>query len=89
MEIPNPIAHFSMVQEHLLLFAVLLLAMPVISFLCIKLWTSARAKKVPHNTLWFVPDDLDSDAAEMYFSMRRNSLALAPARSRRNNRIRG
>jgi hypothetical protein len=88
VEIPNPIAHFSMVQGHLLLFALFLLALPVISFLCIKLWTTARASKVPHNTLWFVPDDLDSHAAHMHFSMRRNSMAFARARGRRN-RIRG
>ena len=89
MEIPNPIAHFSMAQEHLLLFAVLLFAMPVLSFLGMKLFTAARAKKAPRTTLWFVPDDLDSDAAHLHFSMRRNSMAFARARSQRNNRTRG
>ena len=89
MEIPNLVAHFSMVQEHLQLFGVLLFAVPVISFLGIRLWTAARASKMPQNTLWFVPDDLESEAAHIHFSMGRNSMAFARARSRGNNRARG
>ena len=80
MDVPNLGANFSMVREHLQLFAVLLFALPSASFLSIKLWIAARANKVQRTTDWFVPDDLESDSARIHFSMGRNSVAFAHVR---------
>ena len=82
MDIPNLGANFSMVREHLQLFAVLLFALPLISFVSIKFWIAARASKTQRLTNWFVPDDLDSEAAHVHYSMGRNSVAFARARRR-------
>lgn len=81
MDIPNLGANFSMVREHLQLFAIFLFALPSASFLTIKLWLAARgARKTQRTTNWFVPDDLESEAARLHFSMGRNSVAFAHAR---------
>ena len=85
MDIATIGANFSMVREHLTLFALLLFALPVISFLAIKLWSAARASKVQRTTNWFVPTDLDSDAARLHYSMGHQSVAFA-SRARRNSR---
>jgi hypothetical protein len=69
-----------MVSEHLQLFAILLFALPSASFLSIKLWIAARANKTPRTRNWFVPDDLESEAARLHYSMGRNSVAFAHAR---------
>ena len=82
MDIPNLGANFSMVREHLQLFAILLFALPLISFVGIKLWIAARANKTPRTTSWFVPDDLDSEVARLHYSMSRQSVAFARARRR-------
>lgn len=77
MDIPNLGANFSMAREHLQLFAILLFALPLISFVSIKFWIAARANKVPRATNWFVPDDLESETARMHYEMGRNSAAFA------------
>lgn len=79
MDIPNLGVNFSMVREHLQLFALLLFTLPLISFVVIKLWIAARANKSQRTTNWFVPDDLESDAARMHYSMGHNSVAFARA----------
>jgi len=88
MDIPNLGASFSILREHVLLFATLLFTLSVVSFLSIKLWIAGRASKVQHSALWFVPDDLESDAARYLYCTGRNSVAFAHVRSRRH-RIRG
>ena len=80
MDVPNLGANFSMVREHLQLFAVILFALPSASFLSIKLWIAARANKTQRTSDWFVPDDLESDAARLHYSMGHNSVAFAHAR---------
>lgn len=85
MDIPNVGASFSMVREHLQLFVILLFALPAISFVSIKFWIAARASKVQRNTNWFVPTDLESDAARMHYSLQHNSVAFAH-QVRRNSR---
>jgi hypothetical protein len=77
MDIPNLGANFSMVREHLQLFATLLFALPLISFLSVRIWLAARASKVQRTTNWFVPTDLESDAARMHYAIGRNSAAFA------------
>lgn len=84
MDIPNLGANFSILREHLLLFAALLFTLPVVSFLTIKLWTAARSSKVQHSALWFVPDDLESESGRYHYSTGRNSVAFAHVRSRRH-----
>ena len=78
-------AHFSMVRDHLPLFLFLLFGLPPISFVCIKFWIAGRSAKVQRTTTWFVPADLESDAAKMHFSMQHNSVAFA-RRGHRNSR---
>ncbi|HEY2467969.1 MAG TPA: hypothetical protein VGI45_09005 [Terracidiphilus sp.] len=80
MDVPNLGANLSMVREHLQLFAILLFALPSASFLSIKLWIAARASKTTRSTTWFVPDDLESDAARMHYSMGRSAVAFAHVR---------
>lgn len=91
MDIPNLGTNFSMVREHLQLFAILLFALPSASFLSIKLWIAARASKTQRATNWFVPDSLESEAARLHYSVGRNSVAFAHAQkpaTRQNSRIR-
>lgn len=83
MDIPNLGTNFSMVSRHLQLFAILLFALPSASFLTIKLWLVARANKIQRTTEWFVPDDFESEAARLHYSMGRNSIAFAQPRKRR------
>lgn len=80
MEIANLGANFSLVRDHLSLFSLLLFALPLSSFLGIKFWTAARASKVQRSTDWFVPTDLDSEAARLHYS-----LQPRPASSSRRN----
>lgn len=80
MDIPNLGANFAMVREHLQIFATLLFALPFISFISIRLWIAARASKTQRTTQWFVPEDLESEAARLHYSMGRNSVAFAQSR---------
>lgn len=80
MDIPNLGASFAMVRDHLQIYAILLFALPLVSFVTIKFWIAARASKTQRTTNWFVPDDLESDAARLHYSMGRNSVAFAHAR---------
>jgi hypothetical protein len=76
VDIPNLGANFSMVGEHFQLFVTLLFALPLVSFVSIKCWIAARAGKVQRTTNWFVPTDLESEAARMHHGMGRNSVAF-------------
>jgi hypothetical protein len=78
-------ANFSMVRDHLQLFAFLLFGLPVISFISIRFWIAGRSARVQRTTNWFVPNDLESDAAKTHFSMQHNSVAFAH-RVHRNSR---
>lgn len=80
MDIPNLVANFSMMREHLLLFAMLLFALPLISFVTIKLWIAARASKSQRTTDWFVADDLESEAARIHHALGQASVAFAHSR---------
>jgi hypothetical protein len=70
-------ANLSIVRAHLELFVVLLVALPAFSFLMMKFWIAGRSMKVQRNTNWFVPTDLESDAAKMHYNMQHNSVAFA------------
>ena len=82
MDIANFGANFSMLREHLTLFAFLVFALPLISFAGIKCWIAARANKSQRRTDWFVPTDLESKAASRHYEMMHDSLAFAPIRRR-------
>lgn len=77
MDIPNLGANFSMMREHLLPFVLLLFALPLISFVTIKLWIAARANKTQRTSSWFVPDDLNSEAARIHYSLGGNRVAVS------------
>jgi hypothetical protein len=70
-------ANLSVVRDHMALFACLLFGVPALSFICIKFWIVGRTGKVQRSTNWFVPTDLESDAAKMHYSMQHNSVAFA------------
>jgi len=70
-------AHFSIVRDHLQLFAALLFAFPTLSFLSIKIWSAGRSTKVQRTTNWFVPTDLESESARLHYSMQHQSVAFA------------
>ncbi len=77
MDPANFTASLSMVRDHLPLFLCLLFGLPIVSFIGILCWVAAHAAKVQRNTQWFVPTDLESDAAKMHYSMEHNSVAFA------------
>jgi hypothetical protein len=79
MDIANFGANFSMVCEHLTLFAFLVFAVPLISFVSVKFWIAARANKSQSRRNWFVPDDPQSDAARLRYSATHRSVAFATA----------
>ena len=81
MDIPNLGANFSMMREQLLLFVLLLFALPLISFVAIKLWIAARANKTQRTSNWFVPDDLKSEAARIHYSLGGNHVAVSHTRN--------
>jgi hypothetical protein len=66
-----------MVREHLTLLGLLFLALPVTSFMMIKLWSAARANTSQRRTEWFVPNDLESESARFHYSMGHQSVAFA------------
>ena len=78
-------AHFSIVRDHLQLFAVLLFALPTVSFLSMKCWTAGHSARVQRTTNWFVPTDLESESAKLHYSMGNQSIAFAN-RAQRNTR---
>jgi len=69
--------HFSLLLGHMELFVFLLFGLPAITFISIKFWIAGRSSRVQHSTNWFVPDDLESDAAKMHYSMQHKSVAFA------------
>ena len=77
--------NLSMVRDHLPLFLFLLFGLPIASFVAIKFWIAGRSARVQRTTNWFVPTDLESDAARMHFSLQHNSVAFA-RRVHRNSR---
>ena len=77
MDPANFTASLSMVRDHLPLFLCLLFGLPVVSFIGILYWVAAHAAKVQRNTHWFVPTDLESDAAKMHYSMEQDSVSFA------------
>jgi len=80
MDIANFGANFSMVREHLTLFALFVFATPLISFVSIKFWSAARASKSQRDTNWFVPTDFNSEAGHAHYGVGQQSLAFATAR---------
>ena len=77
MKFANFGGNFPMVSEHLTLFGFLLFALPVTSFMMIKLWIAARANKSQRKTEWFVPHNLESESARFHYSMGHQSVAFA------------
>ena len=87
MEIADLGTNLSLVRDHLSLFSLLLFALPLTSFLGIKFWIAARASKVQRSTNWFVPTDLDSEAARLHYSMGRQSTGFTQRRNLRHSVI--
>lgn len=85
MDFTNFGSNFSMVREHLSLFAFLLFGLPLFSFVSIKFWIAGRSSRVQRATNWFVPNELESEAARMHYDMRHQSVAFAH-RAYRNSR---
>jgi hypothetical protein len=77
MDFANFGGSFPMVREHLTLFGSLLFTLPLTSFITIKLWIAARANKSQRKTNWFVPDNLESEAARLHYGMGHQSVAFA------------
>ena len=87
MDLANVSVNFAMLREHLQLFAALFFALPLVSFLSFKFWIAARANKTQRATNWFVPADLDSDAARIHYAMGHQSIAFARQVRRNPRRI--
>lgn len=79
MDIANFGANFSMVHEHLTLFAFLVFALPLISFVSTRFWIAARANKSQRRTNWFVPDNPQPDAAWRRYRVAHQPVAFATA----------
>lgn len=79
MDIANVGVNFAMLRGHLLLFAILLFALPTVSFLTFEFWTAARASKTQRTTSWIVPADLESE--EYRFEHRSVAFARRPRRA--------
>jgi hypothetical protein len=77
MDPVNLSANLSLVRDHLQLFVGLLFGLPIVTFVGIQFWIAGHSAKVQRTTNWFVPTDLESDAAKMQYSMQRNSVAFA------------
>ena len=77
MDAANLSGNFDLVRDHLTLIVCLLFGVPAASFLCMKFWTASRSARVQRRTNWFVPADLESDAAKMHYAMQHNSVAFA------------
>jgi hypothetical protein len=75
-------ATLSTIREYLPLFFLLLFGLPIITFVAITFWIAGRSAKVQRTTNWFVPTDLESDAARMHFSMQHNSTDFTRQRRR-------
>ena len=88
MDPANFTANLSMVRDHLPLFLCLLFGLPIVGFIGILYWVAAHAAKVQRNTHWFVPTDLESDAAKMHYSMEHDSAAFAHHLHRRERHSR-
>jgi hypothetical protein len=69
--------NLSMLRDHLPLFVCLLFGVPALSFIGMKFWIAGRSSKVQRSSNWFVPTDLESDAAKMHYTMQHNSVAFA------------
>ena len=80
MDPANFTANLSMVRDHLPLFLCLLFGLPIVGFIGILYWQ--------RNTHWFVPTDLESDAAKMHYSMEHDSAAFAHHLHRRERHSR-
>ena len=85
MNFANFGGNFPIVSEHLTLLGLLLFAVPLTSFMMIKLWSAARASKSQRKTEWFVPNDLESESARFHYGMGHQSVAFAK-QVRRNRR---
>jgi hypothetical protein len=68
--------NLSSLSDHLRLFVCLLFGLPTVSFVGIRFWIARHSAKVQRNTNWFVPTDLESDAARMHYSLQHNSVAF-------------
>ena len=66
-----------LVCEYLTVFGFLFFALPVASFMIIKLWSAARASKSQRKTEWFVPNDLESESARFHYGMGHQSVEFA------------
>lgn len=86
MDLQNLGSNFSILHDHLQLILCLFFGLPLLSFVSIRFWTAARASRVQRTTSWFVPDDLESDAARLHYSLQHHSVAFAnhPLRHQRH-----
>lgn len=68
--------NLSVVRDHLPFFLFLLFGLPVMSFIGFKFWIVGHSARVQRTTHWFVPTEIESDAARMHFSLQHNSVAF-------------
>jgi hypothetical protein len=77
MDLQNLGSNFSILHDHLQFILCLFFGLPLLSFVSIRFWIAARASRVQRTTSWFVPDDLESDAARLHYSLQHHSVAFA------------
>jgi hypothetical protein len=77
MDLQNLGSNFSILHDHLQFILCLFFGLPLMSFVSIRFWIAARASRVQRTTSWFVPDDLESDAARLHYSLQHHSVAFA------------
>lgn len=82
MGLENLGSTFSILHEHLQLILCLFFGLPLLSFISIRFWIAVRASRVQRTTNWFVPDDLESDAARLHYTLQHHSVAFAKSRAR-------
>jgi len=82
MDPQNLGASFTILHDHLQLMLCLFFGLPPLSFVSIRFWIAARASRVQRTTSWFVPDDLQSDAARLHYSLQHHSVAFTNSRPR-------
>ena len=78
-------ANLSVIRNHFELFVILLVGLPAFTLLLMKFWIAGRSTRVQRTTNWFVPTDLESEAAKLHYSIGKHSVAFASP-TQRNTR---
>jgi len=78
MDFANLTLNFSFLQAHQQLFAFLIVAGPLLSFLSIKFWIVAKdTANAQRTTQWYVPNASESDATKAVFGHSARPVAFA------------